>query len=214
MKATIFDCDGTLVDSEGLGCEVLVGLAARYGLEMSQSQAVKEFRGGKMAECIALMEQRLGRPFPGDFLGQVRQEMARVFRQRLQPVEGARELVEGLRCPYCVASSGPPEKIRLSLGLTNLLHLFEERIFSSYDIGSWKPDPGIFLHAARAMGVAPADCAVVEDSRFGVEAGVAAGMQVFAYLPHGADFRVPDGVVVVERLSELRPLFDGEAGGV
>lgn len=207
MKAAIFDCDGTLVDSEGLGNEVLVGLAARHGLEMSLPQAIKEFRGGKMADCIALMETRLGRPFPGDFIAEVRAEMARVFRERLQPVAGARQLVEGLRCPYCVASSGPVEKIRLSLGLTDLLHLFEERIFSSYEIGSWKPDPGIFLYAARAMGVSPTDCAVVEDSRFGVEAGLAAGMRVFAYLPHGADFEVPREVVVVEHLSELEPWF-------
>lgn len=175
---------------------------------MPVDEAVKEFRGGKMAECVELMERRLGCRFPEDFIPCVREEMARVFRDRLQPVPGAAALVQGVRLPYCVASSGPHEKIRLSLGVTGLLHLFEGRIFSSYEIGVWKPDPGLFLHAARQMGVAPHQCAVVEDSRFGVEAGIAAGMRVFAYLPHGADFDVPDGVVVVERLSQLERWFD------
>jgi beta-phosphoglucomutase-like phosphatase (HAD superfamily) len=79
-----------------------------------------------------------------------------------------------------VASNGPRHKIELVLGLTGLLPWFEQRIFSAYDIGAWKPAPDLFLHAARQMGLAPADCAVVEDSASGIAAGLAAGMRVFA----------------------------------
>ena len=108
------------------------------------------------------------------------------FRRELRAVEGIHAALDAIRLPTCVASSGPPEKIRLSLELTGLLPRFDGRIFSAYEVGSWKPDPGLFLHAAEAMGVPPDECAVVEDSVPGVRAGVAAGMRVFAYAPHGA----------------------------
>jgi len=99
------------------------------------------------------------------------------------------------------------EKIELSLSLTGLLRFFKGRIFSSYDVGSWKPDPGLFLHAARAMGVAPRDCAVVEDSLPGICAGVEAGMAVFAFQPHEADPDIPAEVTVLKELLELRGLL-------
>jgi beta-phosphoglucomutase-like phosphatase (HAD superfamily) len=82
---------------------------------------------------------------------------------------------------YCVASSGTVDKIRLSLELTGLLPRFEGRIFSAYEVGSWKPDPGLFLHTAAAMGATSARTVVVEDSLVGVQAGRAAGMRVLAY---------------------------------
>ena len=72
------------------------------------------------------------------------------------------------------------EKISLNLGLVNLLDRFENRIYSSYDIGSWKPNPGIFLHAAKEMGFTPGECIVVEDSASGIRAAVAGGFQTYA----------------------------------
>ena len=120
---------------------------------------------------------------------------------------GRVDLVAAMTGPICVASSGPMEKIRLSLSLTGLLPFFEGRIFSSYDLGCWKPDPGLFVHAAHVMGVAPNHCAVVEDSLPGVRAGLAAGMTVYALLSPGFDDSVlPDGVVKVTRLADLRRL--------
>jgi len=207
MTATIFDCDGTLVDSEVLAHEVIVEAVAEHGLLMSVDEALVEFRGGKMADCVAIFEARLGRALPEDFVPTVRARMAEAFEDRLQAVEGAVDLVRSLAGPFCVASSGPPEKIRLSLSLTGLLHHFEGRIFSSYEVGTWKPDPRLFLHAAASLGVEPHRCAVVEDSLPGIQAGLAAGMRVFAYQPHGIDSEIPAEVVIVKRLSELSPLL-------
>lgn len=203
MKAVIFDCDGTLVDSEVLTNEVLVEAVAEHGLIVSVDDAVRAFRGGKMADCVAQLEAQLGRQLPADFVPSFRARTAAAFRSRLRPIDGALELVRSVCGSACVASSGPMEKIELSLSLTGLLPFFEGRIFSSYDVGSWKPDPGIFLHAARAMGVAPADCAVVEDSVPGIRAGLAAGMTVFAFQPHEVDPGIPSHVRVVKSLHEL-----------
>ena len=88
--------------------------------------------------------------------------------------------MQKIKVPFCVASSGPVEKIRLNLTTANLIDKFEGRIFSSYDIGSWKPEPGIFLHAAKTMGYSPEECLVIEDSIAGIKAAVAGGFKVYA----------------------------------
>jgi HAD superfamily hydrolase (TIGR01509 family) len=160
-----------------------------------------------MAECVAELEARLGRQLPATFVRDLRSRTADEFRRRLRPVEGAVELVQWvatLPISICVASSGPREKVELSLSLTGLLPFFEGRIFSSYEVGAWKPDPGLFLHAAEAMGVAPGDCAVVEDSVPGLRAGLAAGMTVFAFQPHGVDPNTPPETMPLLKLVDLR----------
>jgi HAD superfamily hydrolase (TIGR01509 family) len=134
-----------------------------------------------MADCVAIIAERLGRPLPEDFVPELRARTAGAFRNELQPVKGVRAMLDRMTIPKCVASSGPREKINLALSVTGLLSYFEGRIFSSYDIGSWKPSPDLFLHAAASLGVSPASCAVVEDSALGVRAGIAAGMRVFAF---------------------------------
>ena len=210
MKAIIFDCDGTLVDSETLSTEVLVEAVGEHGLQLTVPEALAAFRGGKMADCIAELEVRLGRPLPATFVPDFRARSARAFRSRLRAIDGALELVRSLSTlplPFCVASSGPMEKMELSLSLTGLLPFFEGRIFSSYDVGVWKPDPGLFLHAADALGVAPGDCAVIEDSLPGMLAGLAAGMTVFAFQPHGVDPRTPAETTPLNRLLDLRELL-------
>jgi HAD superfamily hydrolase (TIGR01509 family) len=83
--------------------------------------------------------------------------------------------------PVCVASNGNHEKMRLTLSLTGLLPRFEGRMFSVTEVERGKPDPDLFLHAARRMGCAPRSCAVVEDSVFGVRAACAAGMAAYGY---------------------------------
>ena len=210
VKAIIFDCDGTLVDSEVICNEVLVESMVEHGLTLAVDEALATFRGARMADCVRELEARLGRPLSADFVPALRARTAEALRSRLRPVDGALELVQALsslRCPISVASSGPVEKIELSLSVTGLLPFFTGRIVSSYDVGSWKPAPGVFLHAAQLMGVAPPDCAVVEDSLPGIRAGLAAGMAVFAFQPHDVDPRIPREVTVLKRLDELRTLF-------
>lgn len=210
MKGVIFDCDGTLVDSEELSNEVLVEVVAEYGLVLSVDEAISAFRGGKMADCVAHLEARLGQRLPDHFVPGLRSRTADAFRTRLRPVAGALEVVQWLSArswAICVASSGPVEKIELSLSLTGLSPFFEGRMFSSYEIGVWKPDPGLFLHAAKSMGLGPGDCAVVEDSLPGIQAGLAAGMAVFAFQPHEVEPNIPREVTVLKQLRELCGLF-------
>ncbi|HEY2584945.1 MAG TPA: HAD-IA family hydrolase [Tepidisphaeraceae bacterium] len=205
----IFDCDGVLVDSEVLGNRILVEMVAELGLALDLEEAVALFRGCKMAECVREIERRMRRPVPGNFVNDLRTRTADAFRLGLQPVHGVETLIDALRVPICVASSGPSEKIRLSLQVTGLLPRFDGRIFSAYDVGVWKPDPGLFLHAARVMGVAPRKCAVVEDSVLGVRAGVAAGMAVFGFAADGRDSNAlcNAGAVVFQSMQQLTDLL-------
>jgi len=181
FELVIFDCDGVLVDSEELGTRALLAAAAEIGVTWLFDEAAERFRGAKMADCVAAIEERLGRPTPSDFVAQARRRMAEAFTRELRAVAGVEAALARIHLVKCVASSGPKEKIRLSLRLTGLVDYFQDRIFSSYDIDSWKPDPEIFLHAARTLGVSPSHAAVVEDSAVGVRAGIAAGMRVFGF---------------------------------
>ena len=93
-----------------------------------------------------------------------------------------RQAVEGLRARVCVASSSAPERLRLALRVTGYEALFAPNIFSAADVAQGKPSPDLFLFAARAMGAAPKDCLVIEDSVAGVAAARAAGMTVFGFV--------------------------------
>ncbi|MHC5610134.1 MAG: HAD family hydrolase [Nostoc sp.] len=180
-ELVIFDCDGVLVNSETLSNRVLVQFVAELGLTLELKEAILLFKGCKMADCVAVIQQRLGKMMPQDFVTQLRVRTAEAFERELLSVEGIEAALDKINLPICVASSGPPEKIKLALRVTNLLPRFEGRIFSSYEIGSWKPAPDLFLHAAKNMGVQATYCTVVEDSVLGVRAGVAAGMKVLGY---------------------------------
>jgi HAD superfamily hydrolase (TIGR01509 family) len=205
--AVLFDCDGTLVNSEVLCIQVMVDSVRPFGLEIPVDEALRRFKGGKMADCVAYFERELGHPLPADYVQNFRKECRQVFEERLEPIEGARELLEQLELPYCIASSAPREKIDVCLRVTGLAPFFVDRIFSAYEVGIWKPDPGLFLHAAEALDMAPEECAVVEDSILGVRAGIAAGMRVFMLAGEEVPSELADSVEVIERLSDLTPLL-------
>ncbi|MGB5720488.1 MAG: HAD-IA family hydrolase [Woeseiaceae bacterium] len=179
-KLVIFDCDGVLVDSEQLGNDVFAEMLASFGHQISGDESTSRFRGMKLATCLEILGRETGIELPDSFETDLRQRMSSVFQAQLRPVEGALRLVESLRIPFCVASSGPRKKIEENLQTTNLYPHFAGKIFSGYEFNSWKPDPGLFLSAAGHFGVAPRDCIVIEDSFVGVSAGIAANMTVLA----------------------------------
>jgi HAD superfamily hydrolase (TIGR01509 family) len=181
-KLVIFDCDGVLVDSEAISNRLLVEELQAAGFPVTLEEALRDFVGLRLKTCCELLAARHGRAVPEDCLARYRTRVEAEFRARLKPVEGVHEALAQIDLPVCVASSGAPEKMRLTLGLCGLWERFEGRIFSARQVARGKPHPDLFLLAAESMGFAPADCAVVEDSEPGVKAGVAAGMTVFGYV--------------------------------
>ena len=184
-QLVIFDCDGVLVDSEPLSCNVLAQLLTQEGLPTTLAQARRDYQGLLLSQVLTKAEQRLGRSLPQDWLDTFERQRAAVFHRELQAVPGAAEAVERVTAAglaVCVASQGKLQKTQLSLDLTGLRYLFTERaLFSAYDVPRGKPHPDLFLHAARTMGMQAADCVVVEDTPSGVSAAVSAGMPVFGF---------------------------------
>jgi len=177
----IFDLDGTLVDSEPLGNQALLDLLP--DLDAPVDELVKRYRGLKLSLVLADVEDRLGRKLPERFAADYRLKVAELFDEHLKPMPGVADMLVNLDRPKCIASSGPPEKIAQALNASKLAHYFDGAFYSSYVIGSWKPSPDLFLHAAQDMGFHPDRCIVIEDSVVGVQAALAAGMAVYHYAP-------------------------------
>jgi HAD superfamily hydrolase (TIGR01509 family) len=177
----IFDCDGVLVDSERLAVRIDVQVLAALGWVLSEGEVIERFVGRSDDVVTAAIEAQLGRPLAADWLERFEPLYRQAFAAELKPVEGIVEALDQLTVRTCVASSGSHDKMRYTLGLTGLWDRFAGRIFSASEVARGKPAPDLFLHAAARMGVEPAACAVVEDSRYGVEAARAAGMRAFAF---------------------------------
>lgn len=181
FELVIFDCDGVLVDSERITNTVFCTMLNELGLPLTLEDMFDQFVGNSMPQCVELIQRMLGRDLPEDFVPNYRLRTESALRARITPIAGVAEVLSGLCIPYCVASSGSHEKIRLTLGTTGLLKSFEGRIFSVVDVARPKPSPDVFLLAARTLNADPTACAVVEDTPIGVRAGIAAGMHVFGF---------------------------------
>ncbi|MGW7551362.1 HAD family hydrolase [Streptomyces rimosus] len=181
----IFDNDGVLVDSEPISNTILAAYLTELGHPTTYEESIHDYMGAATHRVHDLIRERTGRSLPADFETTLHARVFAGFERELEPVTGVPEVLGKLVAdgtPYCVASSGSHERIRVGHRKTGLDQWFDdERIFSSQDVGKGKPAPDLFLHAAREMGVAPERCAVIEDSPLGVQAAVAAGMDVYGF---------------------------------
>ena len=180
-KCIIFDCDGVLVDSEPIANGMLVEMANELGANISLEYAYKNFKGESLKNCLALTQTHLNTLLPTNFESEYRRRSFEAFTNELQPIEDIETVLKSLKIPFCVASSGPQNKIKHNLKLTGLLSHFEGNIFSCHDIQKWKPEPAIFLHAAKTMGYSVNECLVIEDTIIGVNAAKSGGFDVFGF---------------------------------
>lgn len=187
IKCIIFDCDGILVDSEPIAISTLVNMAIALGAPIDYEFGIREFQGNSMGGVMEIIQGLIKQPLPDNFEQKYRKTSFERFTKELQPIPNITEVIQQLSIPYCVASSGPPHKIQHTLKTVGLLPYFKDHIFSCYQLNRWKPDPAIYIHAAKTMGFHPTECLVVEDSLPGVEAGIASGATVYAYATNSHD---------------------------
>lgn len=208
-KCIIFDCDGVLVDSEEISNSVLIEMANEIGANIKMAYAIENFAGKSLKSCFEHIEKVIGKSLPNTFEKEYRKKTFSLFKTDLKPIAGIHKLLDGISIPYCVASSGPVEKIKLNLTTTQLIDKFENRIFSSYEIGSWKPNPEIFEHTARNMGFKPSECAVIEDSIAGVIAGIKGGFDVYGFANKKNEAELKkEGAKVFFEMDKLLELLD------
>ncbi|MEQ9581638.1 MAG: HAD family hydrolase [Arenibacter sp.] len=207
-KCVIFDCDGVLVDSELLGNQVFVDMANEQGAGIDISYAMQHFKGGFLNDSIRQVEAIIQKQLPLGFEKEYRQRSYELFSTHLKPVEGVEQVLNKLTVPFCVASSGPQEKIKKNLATAGLSSFFKNNIFSCYDIGKWKPDPAIYLYASESMGYSPSECLVIEDSFTGAKAATSGGFDVYGYtlLNEDPDFE-KEVTKTFEQMEELISLL-------
>jgi HAD superfamily hydrolase (TIGR01509 family) len=213
VELVIFDCDGTLVDSERLAVRVDSRLITELGWPLTPQDIAERFVGHSREYMREQIEEHLGRTLPDDWQRPFEQAYWTLVDAELQPVPGVRDVLDWLSVPFCVASNGSHEKMTKSLSVTGLLPCFTNRMFSADDVGRPKPDPALYLYAAAHMGARPEACAVVDDSVFGIEAARRAGMRSFGYagsVTPGARLAGP-GTTVFSDMSELPRLLTASA---
>lgn len=209
--AVIFDCDGVLVDSEGLMNREFRTMLGEIGLTYTADETTRTFMGRSMTSCVEIVESRLGRALPDDFLQVLDQRAYAVFNRDLRPVPGVGAVLDALDragTPYAVASSGSHEKMQTTLGITGLYPRLAGRITSATEVAHGKPAPDVFLLAAERLHTPPAHCVVVEDSLLGIEAALTAKMRVigFAAMVSADDMRIAGATWVVNSMDQVQSL--------
>lgn len=212
LDLVIFDCDGVLVDSERVANEVFANaLREVCDLDFSLEEMFETFVGHSKAQCLAKVEALIGRPPPDELERRYREEINRALADSVEAVPGIELVLQQIRLPYCVASSGSHDKMRLTLGKTGLINYFDGNIFSTSEVERGKPHPDIYLHAAASMGFDdPRRCLVIEDSPLGVSGAVAAGMRVLGYaeLMPAHKLRAAGAHWVFDRMPDLPTLIE------
>ncbi len=181
MTLLILDNDGVLVDSEPIANRVLAELLTEYGDPTTYGESVTRYLGTTLTYVREVVEAKLGHALPADLERRYHDELFARMRTELTAVAGVEAALDAIDLPTCVASSGTHERIAFALKTVGLYDRFAGRIFSAEDVSRGKPFPDLFRYAAKRLGVAPAECVVVEDSPYGVQAAKAAGMAVVGY---------------------------------
>lgn len=208
IEAILFDCDGVLVESESITLSVLAEMAAELQAAYPADFDFDQLYGVEMPLVLRGLAEKIEGGLPEGFEADLRQRVFQRFQTELKPIPGIIDLLGRLSLPYCVVSNGPRSKMEVSLSVTGLMPYFTGRIISAYDDGCFKPDPKIYLRAAQHLQVDPHKCAVVEDSLPGVEAGLAAGMRVYAFVKKSeASLFSAKGAIPVHGMSELSELL-------
>jgi HAD superfamily hydrolase (TIGR01509 family) len=206
----IFDCDGVLVDSEVIACELHVEHLKSCGVSLTVSEAISLLVGHSRTREI--IESTYHVRLPDDYERTHVKRQRQIFAEALTPVKGVETLLKTLE-HKAIASNGSMAKIRSSLKVTGLDSYFPERsLFSAETVERLKPDPALFLFACQAMGFPKEKAIVVDDSVAGLEAAAAAGIRCLAFAGashflHGAsrdDLRRSGAIAVCDTVEDLK----------
>ena len=179
IDAVIFDMDGVLVDSEPFGLEAMRRVMARHGVVYTESEN-EQFLGVTTGEsCRILKARHRLAAEERDLAQQYLEHLLALIRERPRPMPGVPDVLARLRDAgyrLALASSAEPEVIAANVASIALAPFFEAMV-SGAEVARGKPAPDVFVETARRLGLVPAACLVVEDSRNGLLAAKAAGMR-------------------------------------
>ncbi len=206
----IFDCDGVLVDSEPVTNAFLVHDLARHGLHLTLPECERLFVGGTLrgaAETARVMGADLPPGWVDDFYTRVYAHLEKGV-PLVPGVADVLSAVERAGIAHCVVSNGSETKMRITLGQNGLWDKFRDAQFSAHRYKTAKPDPELFLIAARRFGVLPADCIVIDDSPSGCQGAANAGMRCIGYAQRTDPIKLAKtGATVIRSMVELPALI-------
>jgi beta-phosphoglucomutase family hydrolase len=212
IKAVIFDMDGVISDTQKLHASIESELLKRYGIDLEPGEITRRYAGvpddvflNEVSEVYRTKIDIDG--FIVDIDGFIDEKwmlMVRATQGGVDPIPGSLELIEELReagFKLAVASSSIRVFIDTVLGTLNIRNNFDA-IVSIEDVERGKPNPEIFLLAARRMGVKPNECVVIEDAISGIKAAKRAGMRSILLIRDKVPLDV-DPDAVIEDLRDL-----------
>jgi len=187
-KLCIFDCDGTLVDTEPLIAKSWsIFFKKYYNIDLKETEYFENCHGGSPKHIAEFFKQKLG--FALEYKGEIEKNKRAItqelIRNELEPITGVDEFLKEIKdIRKCITSNSSKEKLLLSIRKVGLDHHFNENEIFSRDlvkngiVKNAKPAPDIYLHTAEQMGYKPKKCIVFEDSITGIQAGKSANMMV------------------------------------
>jgi HAD superfamily hydrolase (TIGR01509 family) len=208
-QAVIFDMDGVIVDSEPRH--------ERAFLEVVREVGFEDRHGLQFADYVGRSDHELWTDFVqknkpdhtlADLLARKRERVVEIIRREQPLFGGLPELIEQLASRYRLALASGSERgvIEAVLSLGGLRRFFMATVSAS-EVRQGKPAPDIFLRAAQLLRVAPEACWVIEDSKPGIAAGLAAGMQVIAITNTHPAEELCNATHVVKTYSEIASLI-------
>ncbi len=186
MKALIFDCDGVLVDSEPVYAQAFSATLTAFGLPLPAAMLQSSLQGKSMSDCYRWLAKHWQFTVSKAFEQELFAETDRLLPELLKPVDGILDVVKSAIVPKAVASNGVRRSVENNLASCHLAPYFGKHVYTASQVAKPKPAPDVYAFAASQLGIAAIDCAVIEDSALGVQAALAAGMQV-CWLTHGRE---------------------------
>ncbi|MEH6394293.1 HAD family hydrolase [Pseudoalteromonas sp.] len=180
IDLVIFDCDGVVIDSEVLSARVLIDMLSDLSINIDTHYVQQHFLGCSFKSVSEKIASVFGVDLPAQFESEYRHTLVTRFVEHLQPTTGIKNILLNLNVPFCIATSSSLQRTQKALSAVKFDSLFKH-IFTSEEVSLGKPAPDLFLHAAKKMGVLPANCLVIEDSSAGIQAAINANMQVMHY---------------------------------
>ena len=210
-KFVIFDCDGVLVDSEPVTIPLLAEEFARHGLRLTAAEIARDYTGRTIG-TVAEMARAAGARLPPDWIDATYAELFDRLARGCPLIAGVPEVLDRLDAAgigYAVASNGPLAKMEITLGQhPEIYRRVDGRIYSAHSFAAGKPDPQMLLQAAEDAGVAPAACAVIDDSVSGCTAGIRGGMDTYGFAEQGdGAVLAATGATVFHRMAALPALL-------
>jgi HAD superfamily hydrolase (TIGR01509 family) len=195
FDAVLFDCDGVLVDSEGITNGVLREMLEELGWPLSREECMRIFLGKAVKDEKPLIESKIGGTLTEEWFVRFRERRNEQLVAGVRPIRNAPAAVarisERLQGRIACCSGADRWKVEMQLSRCGMLPWFEGRIYSGHEMPRSKPAPDVYLAAMTPLGVVAERCIVVEDTVTGVTAGVRAGACVFGYSPPEAGHDTP-----------------------